>query len=158
MSLTCPDSRLSFLTIQKIRTCGSVSPSSVMSASTCAACDITHSIKASHSRILMVTTARSAFFCRVEEYRREADLAIGSIHGKNQESRHLAWLRYGQHQNVNRSINAFGPARRASPRPPSPRLHSPRPRPEQLFLPRPPSHCLSISLPNLVEESQHKGG
>ena len=90
MSLTCPDSRLSFLVIQKIRTCGSVSPSSVMSASTCAACDIIPSIKASHSRIRMVRLGNNCpvLFCFAvasKEYRREADLAMGSIHRKNQD-------------------------------------------------------------------------
>ena len=158
MSLTCPDSRLSFLIIQKNQDLRF--GESELRHERIDLCRLRHhpfdqGQPFAHSN---GDNCSCCFFCRVEEYRREADLAIGSIHGKNQESRHLAWLRYGQHQNVNRSMNAFGPARRASPRPPSPRLHSPRPRPEQLFLPRPPNHCLSIYLPNLAEESHHKGG
>ena len=61
-----------------------------MSASTCAACDIIPSIKASHSRIRMVRLGDDCpvLFCFAvasKEYRREADLAMGSIHGKNQD-------------------------------------------------------------------------
>ena len=63
-----------------------MSPSSVMSASTCAACDIIHSIKANHSRILMMATPNSyVFSVATESLEEKLVLAVGSIRRRNQD-------------------------------------------------------------------------
>ena len=56
-----------------------------MSASTCAACDIIHSIKANHSRILMMTTDNFAFSVATKSIEEKLVLAVGSIHRKNND-------------------------------------------------------------------------